>query len=101
MSDTSPEADEQPWPPSPPELGALRAAELWLVLAGLAGDGDRVAAEAVRLTQSGTGTCFVIGSLTARAAKALVREHGSAEAATAALHAELIEAELAAAGHAE
>lgn len=97
MSDTSPEADEQPWPHSPSERGALRAKEIWLILAGLAGDGERVAAEAVRLKLSGTGVCFVLGSLTARAAKALAREYGSAEAAIAALEAELVAAELAAA----
>lgn len=88
------EADEQP---SPSERGALRAAELWLVLAGLAGDAERVAAEVVRLTRSGAGTCFVLGSLTARAARALEREYGSAEAAIAAVNAELVSAELAAA----
>ncbi|ORB75847.1 hypothetical protein [Mycobacterium scrofulaceum] len=87
--------------PSPQELGALRAAELWLLLAGLAGDGERVAAEAVRLTRSGVGTCYVLGSLTARAAKALERDYGSAEAALAALESELVAAELQAAQDAE
>ncbi|WP_374023914.1 hypothetical protein [Mycobacterium sp. HNNTM2301] len=96
---TPTESEEQP---TPSELGALLAATRWLLLAGVTGDQDRVASEVMRIAGNGIEvTAFVLGALTKRAAAAVVREHGSREAAIAAVNAEIVAAELQAAGEAE
>lgn len=93
------DADEQP---TPQELGALRAAALWLLLAGVTGDADRVAAESMRIARNGIEVnAYALGAMTKRAASALVREHGASEAAIAAVNADIVAAELQAAGDAE
>lgn len=80
------------WPPEPAELAALRARTLSLLLAGIADDADRVAAEALNIVRAGHDTTlYVLGALTSRAATALVRQHSSPTAATDAVNTQLAE----------
>lgn len=90
-----PESDESP---SPSELGALRAATLWLLIGAVADDEDRVGDESVRLYNAGkAASCFAFGLSARHAARALIDAHGSQEAAIEALQEQLVTASLTAA----
>lgn len=85
--------------PTPAEMAGLRAWGLWLLLAGLSGDGERVADEGGRIlrTRSAEVIGCVLGDLTRRLSQALVDHHGSTEAAIDAVTTELVELEMLAA----
>ncbi|MGV0159891.1 hypothetical protein ACRU3B_10685 [Mycobacterium colombiense] len=85
--------------PTPSEMASLRAHGLWMLVAGLSGDGDRVAAEGGRIlrTQSAEIIGTVLGDLTRRLSQALLDHHGSRQAAIDAVTTELVAVELLAA----
>lgn len=85
--------------PTPAEMAGLRAFGLWMLVAGLSGDEDRVADECGRIlrTRSAAVIGCVLGDLTRRLAQALVDHHGTPEAAIDAVTAELVAMELLAA----
>ncbi|MGV0050795.1 hypothetical protein ACRU43_16360 [Mycobacterium colombiense] len=82
--------------PTPAELAGLRAHGLWMLVAGLSGDEDRVADQCGRIlcTRSAEIIGTVVGDLTRRLSQALVERHGSRQAATDAITAELVAVEL-------
>lgn len=93
MTDT--QENDGEWPPSDAEVAALKARTLWALLAGVAGDEDRFAAEAVNIVKTGyEATLYAMGALTARAAAALILQHGSREAVVEVITAELVDAEM-------
>lgn len=96
MSTTSEDNDDLP---TPAELAGLRAYGLWMLVAGLVGDEDRVADECGRIlrTRSAEVIGTVLGDLTRRLSQALVDHHGSRQAAIDAVTTELVAVELLAA----
>ena len=81
-------------------LYALRATALGLLLTGLMGDGDQVAAEGERIISAGPkATAGVLGFMVAHAADEYITRHGSTRAAVEAVRAEMQAATRLAEGH--